>query len=59
MRALKLRRVLTGCEIRLKLRRCYVTRINVKSRIWVDKKRKKNSPHKVKMEEIDSVKVYK
>lgn len=39
MRALELKRVLTGCEIGLKLRCCNITRINVKSFIWVDKKK--------------------
>lgn len=38
MRTLQLKRVLTGCEIGLKLRCCNVTRMNVKSFIWVDKK---------------------
>lgn len=38
MRALELKKVLTGCEIGLKLRCCNITRINVKSFIWVDKK---------------------
>lgn len=39
MIALKLKRVLTGCEIGLKLRCWNVTGINVKSYIWVDKKK--------------------
>lgn len=53
MRALQLKRVLTGCEIVLKLRCCNVARMNVKSFIWVDKK---NALHKVKMKEKNSVK---
>lgn len=53
MIALKLKRVLTGCEIGLKLRRWNVTGINVKSYIWVDKK--KSSLHKVEMEESNLI----
>lgn len=54
MRALELKKVLTGCEIGLKLRCCNITRINVKSFIWVDKK---NPLHKVKMEDRNSVNI--
>lgn len=53
MIVLKLKRVLTGCEIGLKLRRWNVTGINVKSYIWVDKK--KSSLHKVEMEESNLI----